>query len=242
MNSLISKIIPQRDMFKEKKGIFLSQIIILGLLSLVIVFVALPGYLTGQWSWSELPRVPEIKQMRTITKTELSFPGWETVIQKEIIISGRRWSFQVIEKPGQDPVTVALMPQNYYKDYPQVEWVDLKNLENWQTDDYQSLKFPSNTQPQHLVTAQWFQAWNKETYGVLQWYAWPGGGHYAPSQWFLADQKAQLQGKRVPWVVVSIKIPMEPLGNLKDIEPVAESLAETVQTTLEKEIFHVETN
>lgn len=237
MNSLIAKLIPNKGMLKNKKRIYLSQIIILMLLGLAIIFVAIPSYFTGQWTWSELPRVPEIKQMKTIPDKELSIPGWQTVIQKKILISRKPWSFQIIEKSGQEPVTLALMPQDYYKDYPQVEWVDLDGLEKWQTDRYQTLKFPSEISEKTLVTARWFQAWNKKTYGVIQWYAWPGGGHYAPSQWFWADQKAQLQGERVPWIVVSIKIPMEPLGNLEDIEPLAKSLAQTVQATLEKEFF-----
>ncbi|MEA5512209.1 cyanoexosortase B system-associated protein [Crocosphaera sp. UHCC 0190] len=238
----MSKIIPSVGMLKFKKGIFLSQIVILCLLSLAIIFVALPSYFTGKWSWSDLPPVPEIDQMRKIPKAPLNFPGWQTITQKEIRISKDRWSFQVIEKPGQEPITVAMMPQNYYKNHPQVEWVDLQGVEKWKPDNYKTLKFSSDTDPKNSVTARWFQAWNNNTYGVLQWYAWPGGGHYAPSQWFWADQKAQLHRKRVPWIVVSIEIPMEPLGELKDIEPLAKSLGQTVQTTLEKDIFDVKKN
>lgn len=228
-----------KDMFKQPKGIFLSQLIILGLFSIAIIFVAVPSYLTGQWSWLELPRVPEIAQMRQIPTMELSFAGWNTVLQKKITLSNNHWSFQVIEKSNQEPVTVALMPQDYYQDFPQVEWVDLQGLENWQTDEYKTLKFSSETGKKNSVTARWFQAWNKKTYAVIQWYAWPGGGHYSPTQWFFADQKAQLKGQRVPWIVVSIKIPMEPLGELADIEPMAKSLGQTVQNTLEKQVFQV---
>ncbi|WP_243397441.1 cyanoexosortase B system-associated protein [Crocosphaera subtropica] len=109
-------------------------------------------------------------------------------------------------------------------------------------DGSQDLKFLSTRQPNHSITARWFQAWNNKTYAVLQWYAWPGGGHYAPYQWFLADQKAQLKHKRVPWIAVSIKIPMEPLGNLEDMESLAKSLGQEVQKTLEQEIFIDKTN
>ena len=58
-------------------------------------------------------------------------------------------------------------------------------------------------------------------------------------QWFLVDQKAQLRDERVPWVAVSIKIPMEALGSLKDMEPMAKSLGQEVQKTLEKQVFIV---
>ncbi|MDJ0598917.1 MAG: cyanoexosortase B system-associated protein [Crocosphaera sp.] len=224
-------------MFKFKKGLFISQIVILCLLGLAIVFVAIPSYFTQQWSWSELPRVPEVTQMKKIPERKLNFSGWTTVAQKEMSINNYPWSFQLIEKPGQDPVVVALKGQKYYKDQPEVEWVDLQGIEKWKSDSYKTLKFPSQINPNNSITARWFQAWNKKTYAVVQWYAWPGGGHYAPPQWFLADQKAQLKNKRVPWVAVSIRIPMEPLGNLKDMESMAKSLAQQVQITLEEEVF-----
>ncbi len=237
LNSLITKIIPNKDMFKFKKGLFTSQIVILGLLSLAIVFIALPSYFTQKWSWSELPGVPEVAQMRKVPDTQLNFPGWTTVTQKKLSLNNYPWSFQMIEKPGQDPIVIALKAQKYYKDHPEVEWVDLEGVERWKNDGYKTLKFSSETQPNGSVTARWFQAWNDKTYAVVQWYAWPGGGHYAPLQWFLADQKAQLKDKRVPWVAVSITIPMEALGNLKDMESLAKSLSQQVQTTLEKEVF-----
>jgi cyanoexosortase B-associated protein len=238
-NSLISKIIPYRVMSKAKKRILLSQIVILCLLGLAIIFVAIPSYFTQKWSWSDLPSVPEIAQMRKVPETELTFSGWTTITQKKMEIGDYPWSFQVVEKPGQDPIVIGIKAQKYYKDHPQVEWVDIEGLEKWKTDSHQTLKFPSTINPKNSVSANWFQAWNNNTYGVLQWYAWPGGGNYAPSQWFWADQKAQIHGKRVPWAVVSIKIPMEPLGELKDIESVAKSLAQEVQKTLEKEVFVV---
>ena len=224
-------------MFKFKKGLFTSQIVILCLLGLGIIFVAIPSYFQQNWSWSDLPRVPEVTQMRNLPETQLNFAGWTTIAQKGRSINSYPWSFQLIEKPGQNAVLVALKGQKYYKDNPEVEWVDLEGVERWKSDSYKTLKFPSEIKPNQTITARWFQAWNNKTYAVVQWYAWPGGGHHSPSQWFLADQKAQLKDKRVPWVAVSIKIPMAALGDLKDMEPVAKSLAQEVQKTLEKEIF-----
>lgn len=239
LNSFIMKMLPTMDISKAKKGILISQIIVLGLLGLTIIFVAIPGYFSPQWSWSELPRVPEVNQMRNVPKTSLNFEGWTTVTQQEMPLNNYPWSFQVVQKPGEDPIVIALKAQKYYKDSPEVEWVDLQGLEKWKTDNHQTLKFPSPTNPKNLVKTHWFKAWNTKTYGILQWYAWPGGGHYSPSRWFLADQKAQLNQKRVPWVAVSLKIPMSPLGELKDIESVAESLATEVQKTLEQDVFVV---
>ncbi|WP_198648323.1 cyanoexosortase B system-associated protein [Cyanothece sp. BG0011] len=224
-------------MFKLKKGLFISQLVILCLLGLAIIFVAVPSYFSQQWSWSDLPRVPEVAQMRQIPETPLNLTGWTTIGQEKLSINNYPWSFQIIEKPGQKPVVIALKGQKYYKDHPEVEWVDLQGIEKWKTDSYQTLKFPSTINPNHSITARWFQAWNNKTYAVVQWYAWPGGGHYAPYQWFLADQKAQLKDKRVPWVTVSIKIPMEALGNLEDMESLGKLLGQEVQKTLEKEVF-----
>lgn len=237
LNSLITKIIANNEMFKFKKGLFTSQIVILCLLGLGIIFVAIPSYFQQNWSWSDLPRVPEVAQMRNLPKRELNFAGWTTITQKGRSINNYPWSFQLIEKSGYNGVVVAFKGQKYYKDNPEVEWVDIEGVERWKSDSYKILEFPSETKPNQTITARWFQAWNDKTYAVVQWYAWPGGGHHAPSQWFLADQKAQLKDKRVPWVAVSIKMPMEPLGDLKDMEIVAKSLAQEVQKTLEKKIF-----
>ena len=226
-------------MFTLKKGILVSQIVILCLLGLAIAFVAITSYVNKQWSWSELPEIPEIAQMRKVPETKLNFAGWTTVTQKEMEINNYPWSFQLIEKQGEDAVLVALKAQKYFKDQPEVEWTDLKGLERWQSDYLTTLKFPSTIKPNHSITARWFQAWNDKTYAVVQWYAWPGGGHHTVPQWFLVDQKAQLRDERVPWVAVSIKIPMEALGSLKDMEPMAKSLGQEVQKTLEKQVFIV---
>ncbi|MEL4896279.1 cyanoexosortase B system-associated protein [Crocosphaera sp. Alani8] len=227
-------------MFAFKKGILIAQIMILVLFSLVIIFVAVPSYLNQEWSWSKLPRVPEVAQMREIPNTKLNFSGWTTISQREMSINNYPWSLQLIEKPGEEVVFVALKGQKYFKDQPEVEWTDLELMERWKREGVKTLEFPSEINPNNSVTARWFQAWNDKTYAVVQWYAWPGGGHHAPSQWFLVDQKAQLRKKRVPWVAVSITIPMEALGSLKDKEALARPLAQEVQKTLEKEIFTIQ--
>ena len=237
LNSLITTIIHHKDMFKFKKGILISQIVILCLLGLAITFVAIPSYLSQQWSWTEIPFVAEIAQMKKVPETKFNFAGWTTVTQKKMSVHDYPWSFQLIEKPGEDTILVALKAQKYFKDRPEVEWSDLEGLEQWKSDYLTTLKFPSTIKPNNLITARWFQAWNDTTYAVVQWYAWPGGGSPKSSRWFLADQKAQLRGERVGWVAVSIKIPMEALGSLKDMEPLAKSLSQEVQKTLETEVF-----
>jgi cyanoexosortase B-associated protein len=87
------------------------------------------------------------------------------------------------------------------------------------------------------VKARFFRAWNQQTFAVVQWYAFNNGGHFSPANWFWQDQLAQLSDRRVPWVAVCLKIPIEPLGELKDAQSVAESLAKTVQTQLNNTVF-----
>ncbi|NJK39325.1 MAG: cyanoexosortase B system-associated protein [Oscillatoriales cyanobacterium SM2_3_0] len=77
----------------------------------------------------------------------------------------------------------------------------------------------------------------KQTYAVLEWYAWPSGGSPAPSHWFIADRKAQLSGNRAPWVAVGVLIPIKPLGNIEEAQSLAQSLGEEVQTALMAQAF-----
>lgn len=237
INSLKSKMRLPMGLSKSKKRISLSQVIIVFLLSIAIATVAIPSYLTGKWSWADLPPVLEQKQLRQIRQSQLQFEGWNNLAQKEIPIGGNKWSLQLIEKKGQEPVTVMLMPQNYYKNHPNVEWVDIQGIQKWKTDSYKTLKFAASEGSLNQVKARFFRAWNKQTVAVVQWYAWPQGGNYASGRWFWADQVAQLNRQRVPWIAVCLKIPVEPLSDVKETEALAISLAQTVQNTLNREIF-----
>jgi cyanoexosortase B-associated protein len=71
----------------------------------------------------------------------------------------------------------------------------------------------------------------------LEWYAWPGGGSNAAFQWFWRDQLAQLRQQRLPWVAVSVQIPMDAFSDLKEQESIAKSVAESIQSALETQIF-----
>ena len=67
---------------------------------------------------------------------------------------------------------------------------------------------------------------------MVQWYAFPSGGGYSNFSWFWRDQIAQLHQSRVPWIAVCLKIPIEPLANLDEVQPLAESLARQIQANL----------
>jgi cyanoexosortase B-associated protein len=215
---------------------------------LVLVGIgAVPGYWTGNWSWAEPPPVTNLKQLRELEKTGLELPGWKTIEQKTPTIGGHKWLVQAIDRDTPKPVLLLLLPQSDHKSQPQVEWMDISGFEQWQTDSRSKMQFAVETPPlekptgtskptksrEAKVEANFFRAWNKRrTVAVLQWYAWPGGGHPAPSRWFWADQLAQLRRERVPWVAVCLQLPMEPLGDIEASRSLAESLGKMVQTAL----------
>ena len=227
----------------------ISKIILLVFLIILMGLGTVPGYLKGSWRWQKPLQVTNLKQIRNLQQTGISLPGWQTLNQQPIEIGGHKWSFQAIGRDAQNQAILLLRPQRDDKDMPQVEWVDLRGFRWWQTDQprqWQTDRFgrsqftvPSTTpggQPIQ-VEAQYFRQWIQDrnfsgTFAVLQWYAWSTGGNPEPSSWFFADQIAQWQGSRLPWVAVSILIPIEPLGEIEPVWPLAQSLGQTVQSAL----------
>jgi cyanoexosortase B-associated protein len=206
------------------------------LLMILIVIAAIPGYWQGgNWSWLQPPTIDNINQIKSLRKTGLTLPDWQIKEQQQMPIGGHKWLVQTMIQPQQKkPITLLILPQNYYLDKPQIEWMDINGLESWKTDSYQklSLTFTDDRQTE-TVTTRFFRAWNRQqTFAVLQWYAFPQGGHHSTTQWFWRDLLAQLHGSRVPWIAVSCKIPIEPLGEIAPVEPLAESLVESIQTHL----------
>ena len=220
---------------------FLTNTIVLLLLLITIAIATVPGYLQGgKWSWSDIPPLDNTKQMRSLLKTGVEFDDWQTITQKEIRIGGKKWSAQAISQGESSPVILLLAPQTYYTDKPYVEWTDIKGLEKWKTDSHRQLEFTVKTNyGQSQVKARFFRAWNKQTFAIVQWYAFPSGGNPSSANWFWRDQIAQLKQKRVPWIAVCLKIPLNPLDDLDEAEPLAISLAQQVQGSLQENTFHV---
>ncbi|HBE19413.1 MAG TPA: cyanoexosortase B system-associated protein [Cyanobacteria bacterium UBA11149] len=226
----------------------ITRAIALLLLLVLVVFGAVPGYLKGKFSWAQLPNMAHLSQIKKVLTTGLEIPGWQMKDQKKVEIGGRKWSYQLLEGSTRKPVVLLLLPPGDSKSQPQVEWVDIDSTLRWQTDSYTKIKFkvePSDLSlqkksapeitnlPQAEVEARFFRAWTQDqTVAVVQWYAWLEGGDPHHSNWFWADQSAQLQRQRVAWMAVCLQIPMEPLGDLKAAQPLAESLAKMVQTAL----------
>lgn len=214
----------------------LTKLILLFFLLMLIGLGAIPGYLKGNWSWQKPLPVTSISQMIKTRKNGLELSGWQTKTHQEVSVSNHKWLYQEIQRDPQTTAILLFRFQQEDKDQPQVEWVDLKGFQRWQTDKYSRAQFtaPSPTgNGQTKVEAQFFRGWNRQrTYAVLQWYAWYSGGNPDPSAWFWADRIAQWQGHRVPWIAVSIQIPIEPLGEIEPVLPLAQSLGQTVQSAL----------
>lgn len=240
----------------SKKSVNFAHFCLILLLFILIIIGVVPGYFSGEWAWQDLPRISNISYLIKLKKTELAIPGWTILQQQEVIISNNQWSLQIMSQDSSTPVTLLMMPQDFYKKKPEVEWTNLQLLGNWQTSEHKTIKFASEN-PQEKsdhVKAHFFRSsmppiWqslrvgtrgrqeNNQTFAVVQWYAWPGGGSFVPSDWFWRDQFAQLNQDRLPWVAVSLQIPISPLSDLKEMEEEATKLAKLVQTSLEEQVF-----
>lgn len=228
--------------FKTMKSFQFSKIVLLCFLLLLVGSRALPGYLTKNWPWASPPNSKNSKHLIAIRKSGLNLPGWQTVTQNVQQIGGHKWSVQQFQQNDEKQLILLLLPQSGSKAQPEVEWLDIKGFmqtrfKQWDSDSYRKLNFtvPSNSTEQSpvKVEASFFRAWNRQqTFAIVQWYAWSNGGNPAPSHWFFADQLAQLQQRRQPWIAVSLHIPIQPLGDITTVEQEAKSLAQTIQTTL----------
>ncbi|MBR8827268.1 MAG: cyanoexosortase B system-associated protein [Gomphosphaeria aponina SAG 52.96 = DSM 107014] len=237
MQPEMKKILSNNNLQKEKRRRSQPQvspipsIAAIALLILLTAIGAIPGYISGNWSWANLPPVTNLSQIRNLRQTGLTLPNSKTVGQKKIALGAHQWLAQIIQKSGEKPVILLLQTQDDHREQPEVEWMDINGFERWKTDSYRQLNFPVDRE--YKVKARFFRAWNqRQTFAVVQWYATPQGGNYSPAWWFWADQLAQLRGTRVPWIAVCLQIPMEPLGDLNVATPKAKALAQEVQTAL----------
>lgn len=221
----------------------LSKIIVLVFLLVLVGLIAIPGYGTGRWPWTNPPPVANLKQLKILRQNGLTLPGWQTLrIQNHVLIGGHKWLVEEI-KNDRTIAVLLLLPQNGPKDQPQVEWLDIKGFHRWQTDSDRTLSFTvnltsvANTQTA-TVTARFFRSRTAQhTFAVLQWYAWQNGGSPSTSRWFWEDSIARLSNRRASWVAVCIIVPIEPNADIKIAEPILNSLGKIVQAKLMAETF-----
>jgi cyanoexosortase B-associated protein len=221
------------------------------------VFITVPNYFNERWAWEHPPQVATLAQLKQLQQEGLLLPGWRILDHQVSEIGGHKWSIQAIlpeavnEPTASKPPTLLLLrPQTSVMDQPQVDWMDVNGwmntnrVQRWTVDSRRSLQFTverldasashNNSTKILQIQARFFRGWNQQqTYAVLQWYAWCDGGDPSPSRWFWADQLAQLRDRqRMPWVAVSVLIPIKPLGNIESVQPLAESLGQAIQATL----------
>ncbi|MEA5618097.1 cyanoexosortase B system-associated protein [Cronbergia sp. UHCC 0137] len=221
------------------------QIAVLGLLLLILGIGAIPGYLTGKWQWKQPPSLTNLQSLKHLRDVGLDIPGWKTIEQSVQPIGEHKWSLQLIQKQDSSSQAILLLlPQNGLRDQPEVEWTEINswgriNRGKWNLAQYRSANFTVkkpeklNTTGEIKIEARFFRVTTpQETFAVLQWYAMPDGGNQSPFKWFVADQLAQWQKRRVPWVAVSILLQIEPLGQVEQFWAETQSLGATVQTAL----------
>ena len=224
-----------------------SQIIVLLLLLFLVGVGAVPHYGAGTWTGAKVPPLAQVKILRDLRETGLEVPGWTTVQATTMEFGDRRWSQQLLQGQASPqtaaaeplpPVLLLILPQKHGSDRPQVEWTDLQGVQGWTEDQHHRVDLVAGSGSQ--VTARWFRGWRQAndgtlpTFAVLQWYAWDRGGHWSPNVWFWRDWQRQWRKQRLPWVAVSVVIPMEPLGNLDLMWSLAESLGQKIQENIEK--------
>ncbi|ASC69229.1 hypothetical protein XM38_001550 [Halomicronema hongdechloris C2206] len=243
---MVSAYFPGRLLRRWGKGLLVV------ILAALVAIAALPHYLNGQWPWASSPRVSVLNDLKALSQGSLTLPAWSTVEHRPLSINGQDWVLYELQpesaiattEQSVETVLVLLRPQPWHTDQPSVEWVDLQGSQNWTVDSRRSLSFTvpprSSGQPVAAqVQARFSRGWNNQrTFAVLQWYAWPRGGSASPAGWFWADQYTQWQHRqRLPWVAVSLLIPIKPLGTLQPYESLAQDLGQAIQQQLMVDTF-----
>jgi cyanoexosortase B-associated protein len=241
----------------------LLRILLLLLLLLLLGGSTIPSYVKGLWEWKEPPPVRGLKKLQELQSNGIQLAGWETVNQVTIEAGGRKWLLHELNQNNQMAL-LLLRSQRGTTEQPQVEWMDINGYWRWKSDSETRLTFTveipaanpqadprflqetgdlkaetGDLKPKSaLVEARYFRGVTRQqTYAIMQWYAFPDGGHPKASRWFWRDRLYQLSGKREPWVAVCIIMPIEPYGDIEKTRPLIESLAKTVQATLMAQAF-----
>lgn len=239
-------------MFSSSKSLQKSQVsrlILLIFLLIVLIVGAVPDYITGKWSWKHTPEITNLKYLRKVREDGLTISGWRKISHQQKTIADHKWLLQEIENENKSAL-LLLLTQNGPKDQPQVEWMDINGERRWKTDSYNRVSFTlessvdesgTTNSPKPFISkikTRFFRGWtNQQTYAVMQWYAWPGGGSPESGDWFWQDRSAMISNSRLPWVAVSILLPIEPLADIDPYLPQVKSLGEKIQASLMKEVF-----
>ncbi len=223
---------------------------------------AIPKYLQGKPPIDAIPDAP-ISSLQQLTEEGLSLDNWTTVDRQSVRLGPNQWIMQTVAWDGDDSIdppsdcgsrtgcdraTILMSPQRVQSGtsaQPQMEWLDIRGLgraqgQNWTEDQHQQLKFSlSNNQGQDTtVHVRYFRGWTQQrSFAIAQWYAWETGGNPSLVRWFWRDRMARIQGRRVPWVAVSLIIPIEHLSPVEAASPFVKALAQQVHQALIEQGF-----
>jgi len=211
---------------------WVKQGILLVLATLAVLAIA-PAYWTGQWPWVAAPQVAQIDRLQPLREEGLELPGWSLEGHQVIAINKQEWGLN--EYAALDPavpvqqMAVLLHPQPWHSNQPQVEWLDLIGAQNWQIDSRQHLTLNDGTSGAR-VKANFFRGQSdRQAFAVLQWYAWPSGGHPSPGRWFWVNQRSQLATHTLtPWVAVTLLLPIPPLEDITTYQPLTTTLGAAI--------------
>jgi cyanoexosortase B-associated protein len=213
-----------------------AKFVLLVLLFGLILLGAAPHYLNQKWPWLMPPPIAQLKELRAIRQQGVPIQSWQTAAGQPLEMGEHHWYQQSLAQ-GDRTATVLLLPQGSPTQQPQVEWNDIQGIQRWQTDSLKTLRVTGQA-PDPFET-RFFRAWTPtHTYAVLQWYAQSNGGSPVASKWYVVDRLAQWRQQRVPWIAVSVQMPMAPLDDLAKYQDGAIALAQDIQVSLQQQIFH----
>lgn len=217
-----------------------TKIVAIAFLLILIIFGTLPGYITGNWHWIKPPKIVNMKSLINLQQQGIKINGWKTIAQETRKIADHKWSTQQIRNNNNIIAFVMLRPQTDNIGQPLVEWFDVNNSQGWQIDSERNVNIQLSLGEKPInIEAKYFRAITKKNhFAVLQWYAWPNGGHYDFIRWLWADRLAQLSRRRAPWVAICIALRINSQDNLEKYWPLLESLSQNIQTTINTEIFN----
>jgi cyanoexosortase B-associated protein len=167
----------------------------------IALFIQMPNYVTGNWSWTHPAEVAAIRDLRDLREQGLEVPGWTTLDQRVGEIGGRTWSIQTLTAASPDlqaqldtndirlPIYLFLRPQTWHSDQPQVEWMDINGLQRWTTDSYRRLHVPVHDANAALPESSDFltdptSVNNSATIETQYFRGWNSQGTYAVLQWY----------------------------------------------------------
>jgi cyanoexosortase B-associated protein len=203
----------------------------------------LPAYSNGQWPWVNAPQVDQAALFQPVVAQGFALPGWTLTTHQTMTINQQDWTLsEYVRSAGSpasddgpsplvDQIALLMRPQTQTADQPGLEWLNLDNNQNLSRSFQRQVALEVVPQPTVIARARLSQGRNQQqTFTTLQWYAWPTGGHPSPGVWFWHDQWAQLTRRtRLPWIALALFIPMDPLGDVADYQPLAVDIGREIQ-------------